>query len=113
MQVSGHLYVPAALPPRKEPPVPIGQEAEGLQNRSGRGGEDWLSYCLKLGLRKSRDWWNCIPHASDLLGMKHKSRFMRCEPVSPTMIFAFLGKELYSSLKYSYFPNVAFVALQP
>jgi hypothetical protein len=27
MEVSGRLYASAALPPRKEPPVPVGQEA--------------------------------------------------------------------------------------
>jgi hypothetical protein len=27
MEASGQLHAPAALPPRKEPPVPIGQEA--------------------------------------------------------------------------------------
>jgi hypothetical protein len=27
MEVSGQFHVPAASPPRKEPPVPIGQEA--------------------------------------------------------------------------------------
>jgi hypothetical protein len=33
MEVSGQLHAPAALPPGKEPLVPIGQEA-------GRGGEE-------------------------------------------------------------------------
>jgi hypothetical protein len=27
MEVSGQLHAPAALPPKKEPPTPIGQEA--------------------------------------------------------------------------------------
>jgi hypothetical protein len=27
MEVSGKLHAPAALPPRKEPPVPIAKEA--------------------------------------------------------------------------------------
>jgi hypothetical protein len=34
--VSGQLHAPAALPPEKEPPVPIG----GPQSRSGRRGEE-------------------------------------------------------------------------
>jgi len=29
MEVSGQLHAPAALPPRKEPPVSTGQEAVG------------------------------------------------------------------------------------
>jgi hypothetical protein len=36
LEVSGQLYVPAALPPGKEPPEPIGY---GPQSRSGRSGE--------------------------------------------------------------------------
>jgi hypothetical protein len=38
--VSGHLRVPAAVLPGKEPLVPMGHELGGLQNRSGRGGEE-------------------------------------------------------------------------
>jgi hypothetical protein len=40
MEVSGQLHVPAALPPGKEPPVPIGYEGGWPQSRSGRGGEE-------------------------------------------------------------------------
>jgi hypothetical protein len=45
MEVSGQLYVPAALPPRKEPPVPIEYEA-GPHSRSGCGGEEKTSHPL-------------------------------------------------------------------
>jgi hypothetical protein len=40
MEVSGQLLAPAALPPRKEPLVPIGWRLDGPQSRSGRGGEE-------------------------------------------------------------------------
>jgi hypothetical protein len=40
MEVNGQLHAPAALPPGKEPLVPIGYEAEWSQSRSGRGGEE-------------------------------------------------------------------------
>jgi hypothetical protein len=36
MEVSGQLYAPAALPPGKEPLVPL----SGPQSRSGGGGEE-------------------------------------------------------------------------
>jgi hypothetical protein len=38
MEVSGQLHAPAALPPGKEPLVPIGWGLGGPQSRSGRGG---------------------------------------------------------------------------
>jgi hypothetical protein len=38
MEASGQLHSPAALPPGKEPLVPIGLEAGWAQSRSGRGG---------------------------------------------------------------------------
>jgi hypothetical protein len=40
MEVSCQLHAPAALPPGKEPLVPIGWEAGGPQSRSRRGGEE-------------------------------------------------------------------------
>jgi hypothetical protein len=40
MEVSGQIHGPTALPPGKEPLVPIGQEAGWDQSRSGRGGEE-------------------------------------------------------------------------
>jgi hypothetical protein len=40
MEVSGQLHYPAALPPGKDPPVPIGYEMGGPQSRSGCGGEE-------------------------------------------------------------------------
>jgi hypothetical protein len=40
MEVSGQHQVLAAFLPRKEPLVPIGQEAGRPQSRSGRGGEE-------------------------------------------------------------------------
>jgi hypothetical protein len=40
MEVSGQLHAPATLPPGIEPLVPIGQEVDGPQSRSGRGGEE-------------------------------------------------------------------------
>jgi hypothetical protein len=42
--VSGQLHAPAALPPGKEPPVPIGRKMGGPQCRSERRGENTLSY---------------------------------------------------------------------
>jgi hypothetical protein len=39
MEVSGQLHALAALPPGKEPLLPIGWEAGWAQSRSGRGGE--------------------------------------------------------------------------
>jgi hypothetical protein len=40
MEVSGQLHAPAALPPRKEPLVPIERRLGGPLSRSGSGGED-------------------------------------------------------------------------
>jgi hypothetical protein len=40
MEVRFQIHTPAALPPEKEHPVPIGWEAGGPQSRSGRGGEE-------------------------------------------------------------------------
>jgi hypothetical protein len=40
MELSGQLHAPAALLPGKEPLVPIDRRLSGLQNRSGRGGEE-------------------------------------------------------------------------
>jgi hypothetical protein len=40
MEVSGQLHAPAALPPGKEPPVPIDTRLSGPQSSSGRGGEE-------------------------------------------------------------------------
>jgi hypothetical protein len=40
MEVSDQLHAPAALPPEKEPMIPIDRRLSGLQNRSGRGGEE-------------------------------------------------------------------------
>jgi hypothetical protein len=40
MEVSGQLHAPAALPPGKEPFVPIGYEAGWPQSLSGRGDEE-------------------------------------------------------------------------
>jgi hypothetical protein len=39
MEVSGRLHAPAALPPGKQPPEPIGKEG-GPQSRSGRCEEE-------------------------------------------------------------------------
>jgi hypothetical protein len=38
MEVSDELHVPAALPPGKEPPVPLNRRLGKPQNRSGRCG---------------------------------------------------------------------------
>jgi hypothetical protein len=38
--VSGQLHAPAALLPRKEPPVPLDRRLGGPQSRSGRRGEE-------------------------------------------------------------------------
>jgi hypothetical protein len=46
MEVSGQLHTPAALPPGKEPLVPIVQEVGGPQSRSGRGGKEKNSQLL-------------------------------------------------------------------
>jgi len=41
MEVTGQLHDPAALPPGKEPLVPIGDRSLGGNHiRSGRGGEE-------------------------------------------------------------------------
>jgi hypothetical protein len=40
MEVSDQLHSPAALPPKKEPFYPLDRRLGGLQNRSGRGGEE-------------------------------------------------------------------------
>jgi hypothetical protein len=40
MEVSGQLHAPDALPPGKEPPVPIGQEAGWAPEKSGRRVEE-------------------------------------------------------------------------
>jgi hypothetical protein len=40
MEVNGRLHAPAALPPGKEPLVPIRLGVGGPQSRSGRGGEE-------------------------------------------------------------------------
>jgi hypothetical protein len=40
MEVSGQLHAPAALPPGEDPLVPIDRRLGGLQNLSGRGGEE-------------------------------------------------------------------------
>jgi hypothetical protein len=38
--VSGQIHAPAALPPRKKHPLPLGRRSGGLQSRSGRLGEE-------------------------------------------------------------------------
>jgi hypothetical protein len=55
MEVSGHLHTPIALPPGKQPSVPIGRKLDGPQSRSGRGEkvltvltECLMSSCLSL-----------------------------------------------------------------
>jgi hypothetical protein len=40
MEVSGQLHAPAALPPGKEPLVPIDRRLGGPESRSGHGGEE-------------------------------------------------------------------------
>jgi hypothetical protein len=40
MEVSGQLHAPAALPPAKEPLVPLDMRLGGPQSRSGRGDEE-------------------------------------------------------------------------
>jgi hypothetical protein len=40
MEVSGQLHVPAALPPEKEPLVPLDRRLGKPHSRSGSGGED-------------------------------------------------------------------------
>jgi len=40
MKASGHLHVPAALPPGKYPRYPLNRRLVGAQSRSGRGGEE-------------------------------------------------------------------------
>jgi hypothetical protein len=51
MEVSGKLHAPVALPPGKDPLVPIGYEAagRGAQSQSERGGEE-KNYQSLLGL---------------------------------------------------------------
>jgi hypothetical protein len=49
--VSGQLHAPAALPPEKEVPVPIGLEAGLTQSRSGQRGEDKILELKGLELR--------------------------------------------------------------
>jgi len=39
MELTGQLYAPAALPPGKEPLVPLDRRLDGPRSRSGRGGE--------------------------------------------------------------------------
>jgi hypothetical protein len=38
--VSGQLHAQAALPPGKDPPVPLDKRLSGLQNRSERDGKE-------------------------------------------------------------------------
>jgi hypothetical protein len=40
MEVIDQLYAPAALPPGKEPLVPLDRRLGGPQKRSGHGGEE-------------------------------------------------------------------------
>jgi hypothetical protein len=40
LEVSDQLHAPAALPPGKEPPVPLDRRLGGPQSRSGRHGEE-------------------------------------------------------------------------
>jgi hypothetical protein len=40
MDMSGRLHVPAALPPGKQPPLPLHRRLGGPQSRSGHGGEE-------------------------------------------------------------------------
>jgi len=40
MEVSGQLHAPAALPPEKEPLLPLDRRLGGLQSCSGCGGEE-------------------------------------------------------------------------
>jgi hypothetical protein len=39
MEVSGQLQAPAALPPVKEPPIPLDRKLSGPQSRYGQCGE--------------------------------------------------------------------------
>jgi hypothetical protein len=48
MEVSGRLHAPAALPPGKEPLVPLDRRLGGPQSRSGRGGEEKNSQSLSV-----------------------------------------------------------------
>jgi len=51
MEVSGQLDAPAALPPGKEPPVPIGYWTGRPQSGSGSDGEEKILHhcpCRKL-----------------------------------------------------------------
>jgi hypothetical protein len=40
LEVSGQLHAPAALPPGKDPPVPLDRTLDEAQNWSGRRGEE-------------------------------------------------------------------------
>jgi hypothetical protein len=46
MEVSGQFHAPASLPPRKETLVSLDRRLDGLQSRSGRGGEEKNSQLL-------------------------------------------------------------------
>jgi hypothetical protein len=46
MEVSGQLHAPAALPPEKEPQVPLDRMLGGPQSRSRRGTEENNSQLL-------------------------------------------------------------------
>jgi hypothetical protein len=48
MEVSGHLHAPAALPPGKEPIVPLDRELGGLQSWSGHCGKEKYSQPLPV-----------------------------------------------------------------
>jgi len=61
--MSGQIHDPAALPPGKEPLVPLDRRLGGPQRRSGRGGEEkntqplpqsWNSRFVRFGFRENR-----------------------------------------------------------
>jgi len=52
MEVCGQLHAPARLPPGKEPLVPIGKEAEWVQN--GSGALVWINISIKYCRTKMR-----------------------------------------------------------
>jgi hypothetical protein len=50
MEVSGQIHATVALPPGKEPPVPIVWRLGGSQMLSGRGGKERLFKLLEWGI---------------------------------------------------------------
>jgi hypothetical protein len=80
MEVSGQLEAPAALPPGKEPPVPIGRLG-GPQSRSGR-------HCEKNSLHSAGNRTQVIQLVAILIELPQFPRNVTAKKIFPVIPLA-------------------------